>query len=162
MDMKDFERRLEEAKGASASQLMMRVARLLNDRAIARLREETGLEELRASHTALFPHIDMEGTRLTTLAERLGVSKQAAGQLVDDLERMGVVERVRDPSDGRAKLITFVFDGEHSLLEGMQALQQLDAEIESIVGRMRAELMRESLAMVLAWLEDDEEAPEAT
>ncbi len=156
MDMKDFERRLEEAKGASASQLMIRVARLLNERGIARMRERSGFENLRASHMALFPHIDLEGTRLTVLAERLGVSKQAVGQLVDDLEEMGAVERSRDPKDGRAKLIRFVLEGEGSLIEGMKVLGGLDEEIESILGRMRAELIRESLAMMLAWLEDEE------
>ena len=157
MDLKDFTRRLEAAKNASPTQLMMRTSRLLNERAISRIREATGFSELRASHTALFPHIDFEGTRQTTLAERLGVTKQAIGQLVDDLERMGVVERVRDPSDGRAKLVKFVMTGDATLLDGMSVLQELDAEIDALLGSMRAELVRESLATVLAWLEQEEE-----
>ncbi|MEO2006862.1 MAG: hypothetical protein ABGY41_22515, partial [Candidatus Poribacteria bacterium] len=37
----------------------------------------------------LFPHIDFEGIRLTVLAARLGISKQAVGQLVGELQSMG-------------------------------------------------------------------------
>ena len=44
----------------------------------------------------------LEGTRLTVLAERLGVSTQATRQLVDEREEMGFVERARDPADARA------------------------------------------------------------
>lgn len=39
------------------------------------------------------------------LAERLGVTKQAAGQLVDDLERRGYVRRDPHPAGGRRKLL---------------------------------------------------------
>ena len=56
------------------------------------MREKTGVATIRPSHTALLPHIDLEGTRLTVLAERLGVSKQATSQLVGDMEEMGMVE----------------------------------------------------------------------
>ena len=62
---------------------------------------------IRPAHTALFPHIDLSGTRQTALARRMGVSKQAVGQLVSELEQMGALERVPDPSDGRARLVRF-------------------------------------------------------
>lgn len=46
-----------------------------------------------------------EGTRLTELADRAQVTKQTASLLVAALEREGLVERVPDPADGRARLI---------------------------------------------------------
>lgn len=49
--------------------------------------------------------IDPEGTRLSVLADRAQVAKQTATALVDKLERSGYVERVRDPADGRARLV---------------------------------------------------------
>ena len=49
--------------------------------------------------------IDPEGTRLSVLAERAQVAKQTATALVDKLERAGYVERVPDPTDGRARLV---------------------------------------------------------
>src|SRR5687767_2166502 len=102
---------LERKKRQSVGQLLFKCARLLNERAIARVNRQVGQPVLRASHTNLFPHIDFEGVRLTELAQRLGVTKQAVGQVVAELEELGVVEVRPDPSDGRAKLVRFTTKG---------------------------------------------------
>src|SRR5690348_16870172 len=86
----DFDAELERRKHESTLQLLFKAARLLDEAALARVAEQRGGLRLRRSHTALFPHIDLAGTRITDLAERLGVSKQAVSQLVDDLEELGV------------------------------------------------------------------------
>jgi DNA-binding MarR family transcriptional regulator len=44
-------------------------------------------------------------TTVSALADRLEISKQGAGQIVDDMERRGYVERRPDPGDGRARLL---------------------------------------------------------
>ena len=49
--------------------------------------------------------IDPDGTRLSVLAARAQIAKQTATALVDKLERAGYVERVPDPTDGRARLV---------------------------------------------------------
>jgi len=59
----------------------------------------------RPAHSGVFAHIDLDGTRLTDLANRANMTPQAMGELVDDLERLGYVRRVPDPGDRRAKLI---------------------------------------------------------
>lgn len=64
-----------------------------------------GHPAIRPKHGAVFANIDREGTRATTLAERAGMGKAAMGELVDELERLGYVERRPDPSDRRAKLV---------------------------------------------------------
>lgn len=61
--------------------------------------------EIRAKHGAVLANIDADGTRPTVLARRAGMGKAALGELVDELEAMGHVERVADPADGRAKLV---------------------------------------------------------
>ncbi|MCB9682522.1 MAG: MarR family transcriptional regulator [Alphaproteobacteria bacterium] len=88
---------------------------------------------VRPAHTALFPHIDLDGTRLTVIAERAGISKQAVGQLVDDLVAMGALERVPDPADGRARLVRFVGGGS-ALLHGLSVLGALESDLAGIVG----------------------------
>src|SRR5205085_8578929 len=45
------------------------------------------------------------GDRISELAARVGVSKQAMGETITELERRGYVERMPDPRDGRATLI---------------------------------------------------------
>lgn len=133
--MRDFGRKLEAAKRASTAQLLFKCARLLNERAIATLpvADET---RPRAAHMALFPHVDLEhGTRLTTLADKLGVSKQAVAQLVDDLEAMGVMARVPDPDDGRAKRVVFTDKGRAAMLDGLAHLRDIEKDLTRAVGR---------------------------
>ncbi|MFV8749862.1 MarR family winged helix-turn-helix transcriptional regulator [Nannocystaceae bacterium ST9] len=149
----DFVREVEAAKAASVAQLLFKAARLLNERAIARVEPAPGAPRLRAAHTSLFPHIDHAGTRLTELARRLGISKQAVGQLVDELEQMGAVERFPDPEDGRAKLIRFSRRPGRSLLDGLSHLQTIEAELASELGPARMQALHEGLAALLAVLE---------
>ncbi|MEZ4383746.1 MAG: MarR family transcriptional regulator [Nannocystaceae bacterium] len=136
---------LEAVKRASWAQLLMKCARLVNERAVARLPAPAEGPRLRAAHTALFPHIDLEGTRLTELARRVGVSKQAVGQLVDELEASGVLERRADPDDRRAKLITFSEAAGRTLLDGMASLRETEAELAEVIGRRRADALYDAL-----------------
>ncbi len=145
----DFADRLEATKAASAIQLLFKAARLLNDRAIARVRERTR-RPVRVTHTALLPHIDLEGTRLTDLARRMGVTKQATLQLVDELVELGMLERVPDPSDARAKLVRFSKRGRQGLFEGLSILRELEDEIRGHVGEAKMKAFHEVLAVVVA------------
>jgi len=52
---------------------------------------------------------------ISALAERLEISKQGAGQIIDDMERRGYVVRKPDPSDGRARLLHLSTRGEAAL-----------------------------------------------
>jgi len=95
---------------------------------------------------ALLPHIALEGTRATELARAIGVSKQAIGQLVAELEDMGFVERVPDPSDGRAKLVRFTRRGRPWLLDGLKLLGEIEAELEEQIGARRMRDLHRALA----------------
>ncbi len=65
---------------------------------------------------ALFRNLDLDGTRLTTVAARARMTKQAMLELVNKAEALGLVERQADPLDGRAKIIAFTAPG-HAMLE---------------------------------------------
>ncbi len=150
--------RLERAKAQSVPQLLFKTARLLNERALARLEPPPGATRLRAAHTSLFPHLDREGKRLTELAGRLGISKQAVGQLVDELEQLGMVERIPDPLDGRAKLIRFSKRGAAALLDGLAHLDRLERELVEQLGSERMQALHETLTLLLELLEQPSEA----
>jgi hypothetical protein len=65
-------------------ELLFRAARLVNERALAGIRDNGGTS-LRLAHTQLFPHVTFAGVRLTEIADRLQVTKQAIGPLIEDL-----------------------------------------------------------------------------
>lgn len=144
---------LELRKRSSLGQVLMKAARLLNEQALGRVRERTQ-QDIRPAHTAVFPHIDLVGTRLTVIAERMGLSKQAVGQLVGDLEAMGAVERVPDPSDGRAKLVRFCQrNGKLVLFDGLAVLLEFEAELAAELGRERLDTLHDHLDALLGALE---------
>ena len=60
---------------------------------------------------ALFRSLDLDGTRLTELARRAGMTKQAMLETVDKAALAGLVERRPDPKDGRAKMVVFTQGG---------------------------------------------------
>jgi DNA-binding MarR family transcriptional regulator len=77
--------------------------RAMETRVLAALAEAG--HEVTLAQARLLQRVAPDGSRLTDLAGQGQVTKQTAGFLVDQLERRGYVERVPDPSDGRARLI---------------------------------------------------------
>lgn len=77
-----------------------------------RAMEQEIFDELRAAgygatlaQGRLVARIGEHGNRLTELAESAQVTKQTAGVLVDQLESLGYVERIPDPTDARARIV---------------------------------------------------------
>lgn len=89
--------------------------------------------------------IDRSGTRLTELAQRAQVSKQAMMQLVDDLESLGSVRRARDPSDARAKMVRLTAKGLRQRAEARRAVRSVEARTRRNLGQRRYEALRAAL-----------------
>ncbi|MGZ3437998.1 MAG: MarR family winged helix-turn-helix transcriptional regulator [Polyangia bacterium] len=143
--------RLAARKQASVGQLLFRAARLFNERAMARVQQR--VPAARLAHTTLLPHIDLDGTRQTEIARRAGVSKQAVGQLVDDLVAMGMLARAPDPADGRAQLVGFTDEGLAQLLSGLDVLDTIEVDLGADVGAGTLDRMRRDLLRLIPALE---------
>ena len=124
---------IRELREHHIGRLLLQAQRSFNGEAIRKLRER-GYSGLGSSHVAILPHVDLEGTRISTLAERAGMSKQAAGQIVDDLERQGLVTRTPDPADRRASLVAFSAAGWTYLDAAHAVKQELEAEYRDLLG----------------------------
>ena len=66
---------------------------------------------MRPAHGFAFSRLSAGGATITQLAEHLGISRQAAAQLVDELTAKGYVQRQPHPDDARARLITLTDKG---------------------------------------------------
>lgn len=128
--------------------LFLRAHRSFSERAYQKLHQR-GHEGLTITHTSLLANLDIDGTRITTLAERAGVTKQAMGQLVDDLEQHGYVERVPDPKDGRATRVTFTSLGRQFLQDAYYVKQEIESEYTALVGADGMEQLRKLLSALL-------------
>lgn len=89
---------------------------------------------LTAAHTRITRHLALEGMRLTDLAQRARVSKQAMGKLVQQCEAWGLVTRVPDARDARAQRVVFTALGLEWLRAFGQAVAQAEAELRASVG----------------------------
>ena len=127
--------------------LLLRAHRAFSARAVESLRQR-GYERLTLAHIALLPHLDADGTRITALAERAGMTKQGMGQLVVDLERQGYLARTVDPDDRRAVLVRFTEDGERLLRDAVAVTGQLEAEYAAMLGQRQLCDLRRALTTI--------------
>jgi len=109
---------------------------------------ETPYDDIRITHGCVFGNIDPEGTRLTDLAERARMTKQSVGEVTSDLEQRGYVERVADPSDGRAKIIRLTERGRAAQALGVGLIDDLEQEWGERFGAERVAALREALEAI--------------
>lgn len=103
------------------------------------------------SHSAVFAQIGHEGSRLTELARGANMTPQAMGELVDELEELGYVERRPDPTDRRAKLIVLTPRGDECIAAGIATIEGIEERIDQVIGpRGHAQLRRLLSALLTA------------
>jgi DNA-binding MarR family transcriptional regulator len=74
--------------------------------------------------------LDREGpARVTALAAAASIGQPAMTELVQRLERQGLVTRVEDPGDGRVALVTVTNDGRALLAEQKRDRRERMAEL---------------------------------
>jgi DNA-binding MarR family transcriptional regulator len=77
------------------------------------------------------------------------MTKQAMGQIVDDLEQLGYVERIPDPEDGRAKIVRFTAAGLDFVCDAAEMLDEIWHEYAQMLGVSELEQVQESLHKLL-------------
>lgn len=111
---------------------------------------EKGHSETRIAHVSLTRNLDIGGTRLTELARRAEMSKQAMGELVEQCAQMGLVERTDDPSDRRARLVTFTPAGLVWLEAFRDAVDLAENEMREELGDVLMDAILEGLSRYAA------------
>lgn len=99
-------------------------------------------DKVGAAHIHITRHLSLQGDRITDLAERAGMSKQAMMDVVDQCEAWGLVIRVADPHDRRAKRVQYTEAGCEWHWAFQRAVQQAEAEFVDAVGEDVATVVR--------------------
>jgi len=101
--------------------------------------------ELRGSHRRLLQMIPPEGIRITDLARRADMTKQALGEFMDWLEHAGFVASGQDPADGRVRLITRTGPGDAAAIEAQRAIDAVERGWRGEIGAARYDAMKQVL-----------------
>jgi DNA-binding MarR family transcriptional regulator len=104
--------------------------------------EATEYSDIRPTHGCVFRFVRDDGMRLTRLAELASITKQSAGEIVDDLAQRGYVERVPDPADKRAKLICLTDRGREAQAKGFALFGDVERRWIERFGARRWDAMR--------------------
>jgi DNA-binding MarR family transcriptional regulator len=140
--------RLPETSARSAPEnlaiLLREPFRALSDELMERL-VARGHPQVRFAHGNVFQFLDDAGTRVSVLAERAGMTKQAMAQLVAHLEQHGYVERVADPADRRAKLVRATDRGREVFAVARELVEDVDARLTERLGEAKLRQLRSLL-----------------
>ncbi len=140
---------LHNARRFGIGRLLLLARRDFVNRLAAKLQQH-GPDGSQASllGSSLLPFIDLEGTRSTELARRVGISKQAVAKAIKELEDAGLVVRLQDEIDGRAFLVSFSEAGLEYLLRIHEAIDAIEQEYEQLVGAGEMKRLRQALSEI--------------
>ena len=152
-DAEDIASSLRELGRYDIGVLLQQLSRDFERRARATLRQR-GHTRLQPSHQVVFASIGPQGCRLTDLARRAGMTKQAMGQIVDDLERLGYVERTPDPDDGRAKIVRFTPAGLDFVCDAAEVLAEIWHDYAGLLDPGELDRLQRTLKKLLRGAQD--------
>lgn len=123
--------------------------RVLIDELHAELADR-GHPHVRPLHGFALQAIGPDGTTVTELGRRLGVTKQAATKTAERLEALGYVERRRSTDDGRLVVVHRTVRGNEMLLASADIFEQLRARLRDQLGADRVAALEDDLAAIVA------------
>jgi DNA-binding MarR family transcriptional regulator len=136
---------------------LLRAARRTYGSATRAALSEAGYDDLPTNGSFVISAIARTGAPLSRIIDALGVSKQAAGQLVDSLVTRGYLDRAVDPGDRRRLTITLTERGQDAAASVRSAVARVDAELIRRVGAPSVAHTRATLAALI----EINDAPEA-
>ncbi len=122
--------------------------------------EEAGYGDIRPPHANVFTFMRPEGIQVSELTRLAHVRKQTMTQAVEELERLGYVERRPDPSDRRARLVFLTERGKGVRPIAAATGRLVDQRWSDIAGSQEIEGLKQALQAVLGKLRGDGSAEE--
>ena len=107
--------------------------------------ERMGVPELTTTQQMIAPYLDPEGTSISELARRVGVTRQAIHQTVNSMVKAGFVDVVPAPHDKRLKLVRLSKLGHRVDREAVREIHRLEAALSERLGKKTVATLRKAL-----------------
>jgi DNA-binding MarR family transcriptional regulator len=124
-------------------------ADLLFAEGVTRAMHERGFAGIRLVHIALIRNVDENGTRISEIARRAGMTKQATGQLVAEFVELGYIRLIPDPDDGRAKVARYTAKGKRLLVAIVASIEQTEDAVSEKIGPTQLAALKAALGILL-------------
>lgn len=134
----------------SALDLALRTLRDDLGRELARPAVQAQLAGLRSSQLRLLSLVPADGMRVTDLAARVGMTKQALGEFASVLEAQGLLESTGDPADRRVRRLRPTAEGLEVAASSDRAIRALEARWRDRIGAPRWDAMKQTLLEIHA------------
>jgi DNA-binding MarR family transcriptional regulator len=117
--------------------------------------DEAGFGDIRPPHANVFTFVPEHGIQVSELTRLAHVRKQTMAQAVEEMERLGYVERRPDPNDRRARLVFLTERGKTVKPIAVAAGREVEAQWIDIIGKRQVDTLRRSLQSALETLTPD-------
>lgn len=142
-----------QQRAANLRQRLLRASRVVNTTIVEGLHQR-GFTELSSTHTALLSNLDLEGSSLTIVAQRAGMTKQAMGRLADELIGLNYIKSTRDDVDKRAIKLVFTKSGLKLMKQSFAIMDELEKRCAHRLGEQRFNTLLTSLQDIVDEFED--------
>ncbi len=139
---------MADDSGVAVAMLVLGAAAQVVD-GIQRGLAERGFSDVRPAHGFAFVRISAGDAAMVDVASYLGVTKQAASQLVEQLVQRGYVTREADPADARSRLLRLTDRGWACTRAAEQAAADTIEMWRQQLGDAAIEALRSALGAVV-------------
>ena len=138
---------LRRSRNSRLYRSLTRTLRVYNRLMVTRL-QARGFTDFAPSFPSLLSNLDTDGTRVGVLASRAGVTRQAAGQLLREIERCGYIERRGSPHDARATGVHFTARGKRLLATVLELVDEIENDFAKALKAGEFERVRKGLLQI--------------
>ena len=126
---------------------LTRTLRVYNKRMVDGVRAR-GFTDFSPAFPQILSNLDVRGTRIGVLAARAGVTRQGAGQLVEEIERCGYVQRKQAKDDARATVVQFTPKGRRLIATILELAMAIEVSLDELLGPREFDRVRSGLVRI--------------
>ena len=127
------------------AQLFMR-AFYWADEGLQNALKKQGWPGITRAQSLVFVNISEGVTRPSEIASRVGVTRQAIHQTINEMVELGYLTLQPDPTDRRAKVVVYTEQGKEVGGATVSALREIESSLSNRIGNGRVVALREALA----------------